>query len=72
MIKEKCSKDKETISDYMEMTIKEKRILEKTADHCNEQEYEIMSIVHFKRDKSEVHGDDTSSKNDTIYEEYDD
>ena len=70
IIKEKRNKDKERISDYMEMTFKNRKIPEKTTKEGTDQDYEIMSFVVFRRGKSEMPENDTTSNNNSVYEEY--
>ena len=66
-IKEQHDENKERISDYMEMTVRKRRIPD-----CAAQEYEIMSYVDFSGRKSEIHeADDGTSEDESIYEEYD-
>ena len=66
-IKEQHDEDKERISNYMEMTVRKRRIPE-----CAAQEYEIMSYVDFRGRKSEYdEADDDTSEEESIYEEYD-
>ena len=66
-IKEQHDENKERISDYMEMTVRKRRIPD-----CAAQEYEIMSYVDFRGQKSEIHeAGDGTSEDESIYEEYD-
>lgn len=51
----------------MEMTVRKRRIPD-----CAAQEYEIMSYVDFRGQKSEIHeAGDGTSEDESIYEEYD-
>ena len=66
-IKEQHDENKERISDYMEMTVRKRRIPD-----CAAQEYEIMSYVDFRGRKSEIHeAEDGTSEDESIYEKYD-
>ena len=66
-IKEQHDENKERISDYMEMTVRKRRIPD-----CAAQEYEIMSYVDFRGRTSETReADDGTSEEESIYEEYD-